>query len=110
MLRGKEVFTVGETSYATPVSAPLYSAPERRELTMVFGFEHLGLEEVKGNGKWDLKKLDVNELKQVFAVWQHALHEKAGTACSGPTTTSPASFPEWETTGNTGKKAPRCSA
>ena len=73
---GREVFTVGETSYATPVSAPLYSAPERKELTMVFGFEHLGLEEVKGNGKWDLKKLDVNELKQVFAVWQHALHEK----------------------------------
>ncbi len=73
---GREVFTVGETSYATPVSAPLYSAPERNELTMVFGFEHLGLEEVKGNGKWDLKKLDVNELKQVFAVWQHALHEK----------------------------------
>ncbi len=73
---GREVFTVGETSYATPVSAPLYSAPERKELTMVFGFEHLGLEEVKGNGKWDLKKLDVNELKQVFAVWQYALHEK----------------------------------
>ena len=73
---GREVFTVGETSYATPVSAPLYSAPERKELTMVFGFEHLGLEEVKGNGKWDLKKLDVIELKQVFAVWQHALHEK----------------------------------
>ncbi|HIW42994.1 MAG TPA: alpha-glucosidase [Candidatus Mediterraneibacter vanvlietii] len=73
---GREVFTVGETSYATPVSAPLYSAPERKELTMVFGFEHLGLEEVKGNGKWDLKKLDVNELKKVFAVWQNALHEK----------------------------------
>ena len=73
---GREVFTVGETSYATPVSAPLYSAPERKELTMVFGFEHLGLEEVKGNGKWDLKKLDINELKKVFAVWQNALHEK----------------------------------
>lgn len=73
---GREVFTVGETSFATPQSAPLYSAAERKELTMVFGFEHLGLEEVKGNGKWDLKKLDVNELKQVFSVWQHALHEK----------------------------------
>lgn len=73
---GREVFTVGETSFATPVSAPLYSAAERKELTMVFGFEHLGLEEVRGNGKWDLKKLDVNELKQVFLVWQKALHEK----------------------------------
>ncbi len=73
---GREVFTVGETSFATPQSAPLYSAAERKELTMVFGFEHLGMEEVKGNGKWDLKKLDVNELKQVFSVWQHALHEK----------------------------------
>lgn len=73
---GREVFTVGETSFATPVSAPLYSDKERKELTMVFGFEHLGLEEVKGNGKWDLKPLDVNELKQVFLVWQKALHEK----------------------------------
>lgn len=73
---GREVFTVGETSFATPESAPLYSDPERKELTMVFGFEHLGLEEVKGNGKWDVKELDVNELKQVFAVWQNALHEK----------------------------------
>ena len=73
---GREAFTVGETSFATPVSAPLYSAKERKELTMVFGFEHLGLEEVKGNGKWDLKELDVNELKQVFKVWQNALHEK----------------------------------
>ena len=73
---GREAFTVGETSFATPVSAPLYSDKERKELTMVFGFEHLGLEEVKGNGKWDLKPLDVNELKQVFLVWQKALHEK----------------------------------
>ncbi len=73
---GREAFTVGETSFATPESAPLYSDVERKELTMVFGFEHLGLEEVKGNGKWDLKELDVNELKQVFNVWQHALHEK----------------------------------
>lgn len=73
---GREVFTVGETSFVTPITAPLYSAKERKELTMVFGFEHLGLEEIKGNGKWDLKPLDVNELKQVFLVWQKALHEK----------------------------------
>ena len=73
---GKDVFTVGETSFATSVSAPLYSAENRKELTMVFGFEHLGLEEVKGNGKWDLKDLDVNELKSVFNEWQKALHEK----------------------------------
>ncbi|PWJ50482.1 alpha,alpha-phosphotrehalase [Faecalicatena contorta] len=72
---GREVFTVGETSFATPITAPMYSKPERKELTMVFGFEHLGLEEVKGNGKWDLKKLDVNELKQVFKIWQHALYK-----------------------------------
>lgn len=73
---GRDIFTVGETSFVTPETAPLYSAEERKELTMVFGFEHLGLEEIKGNGKWDLKTLDVNELKQVFLVWQRALHEK----------------------------------
>ncbi|MBU5333202.1 MAG: alpha,alpha-phosphotrehalase [Anaerocolumna aminovalerica] len=73
---GRDVFTVGETSFATPQSAPLYSDKERKELTMCFGFEHLGLEEIKGNGKWDLKKLELNELKQVFKIWQKALHEK----------------------------------
>lgn len=105
---GREAFTVGETSFATPVSAPLYSDKERKELTMVFGFEHLGLEEVKGNGKWDLKPLDVNELKQVFLVWQKALHEKDGTACSGLIMTSPELFPEWAMTRFTGKKAQKC--
>lgn len=101
---GREAFTVGETSFATPVSAPLYSDKERKELTMVFGFEHLGLEEVKGNGKWDLKPLDVNELKQVFLVWQKALHEKDGTACSGLIMTSPELFPVWAMTRFTGRK------
>lgn len=73
---GRDVLTVGETPFSTPETAPLYSAKERKELSMVFGFEHLGLDEVKGNGKWDLKKFEVNDLKKVFETWQKALYEK----------------------------------
>lgn len=74
--KGRDIFTVGETPFATPETAPLFSSKNRNELSMVFGFEHIGLDEVKGEGKWELQNLDLNELKAVFNKWQHALHEK----------------------------------
>lgn len=50
-----DVMTVGETWGATPEIAKLYSNPEREELSMVFQFEHVGLDEQAGKQKWDLK-------------------------------------------------------
>ncbi|WP_438351697.1 glycoside hydrolase family 13 protein [Paenibacillus sp. FA6] len=68
-----DVLTVGETWGATPEIAKLYSDPKRNELSMVFQFEHIGLDQENGKEKWDLKALEVNELKQVLSKWQTAL-------------------------------------
>ncbi|MBU5671707.1 glycoside hydrolase family 13 protein [Paenibacillus brevis] len=65
-----DVLTVGETWGATPEVAKLYSNPDRNELSMVFQFEHIGLDQQEGKDKWDLKPLSVHELKQVLAKWQ----------------------------------------
>lgn len=71
---GRDVLTVGETWGATPEIAKLYSDPKRDELSMVFQFEHVGLDQAPGKEKWDLQPLDVGELKQVLSKWQTALH------------------------------------
>ncbi|WP_391558861.1 alpha-glucosidase [Robertmurraya sp.] len=68
-----DVLTVGETWGATPEIAKLYSDPKRNELSMVFQFEHIGLDQQPGKEKWDHKPLEVNELKQVLSKWQTAL-------------------------------------
>lgn len=68
-----DVLTVGETWGATPEVAKLYSNPDRGELSMVFQFEHIGLDQQDGGEKWDLKPLHVGELKQVLAKWQTEL-------------------------------------
>ncbi|MNO16787.1 Oligo-1,6-glucosidase [compost metagenome] len=68
-----DVLTVGETWGATPETAKLYSDPKRGELSMVFQFEHVGLDQQAGKEKWDLKPLEVSELKKVLAKWQTEL-------------------------------------
>ena len=40
-LEGHDLLTVGETWGATPEIAKLYSNPKRKELSMVFQFEHI---------------------------------------------------------------------
>ena len=65
-----DVLTVGETWGVTTEIAKLYSAPERNELSMVFQFEHIGLDEQPGKPKWDTQTLDFIKLKQVFTKWQ----------------------------------------
>jgi len=68
-----DLLTVGETWGATPEIAKLYSHPERHELSMVFQFEHIGLDQQPGKSKWDLKPIDIAELKIVLAKWQTEL-------------------------------------
>lgn len=69
-------FTVGETGGATIERAKLYSNPERKELNMVFQFQHMGLDEIKGKSKWDLKELNLIELKEVLSSWQTGLSKE----------------------------------
>ena len=72
-LEGKDLLTLGETWGATPEVAKLYSNPERKELSMVFQFEHIGLDQIEGKEKWDLKPLELLELKKVLSKWQTEL-------------------------------------
>lgn len=72
-LEGNDLLTVGETWGATPEVAKLYSNPERKELSMVFQFEHIGLDQIEGKEKWDLKKLELLDLKRVLSKWQTEL-------------------------------------
>ena len=62
-----DLLTVGETWGATPEIAKLYSNPDRHELSMVFQFEHIGLDQQEGGEKWDLAPVDLGKLKQIFA-------------------------------------------
>lgn len=65
-----DVMTVGESWVLTPETAPLFADEGRNELNMMFQFEHLMIDELPETSKWDLKKLDLIELKQVFNKWQ----------------------------------------
>jgi len=69
----RDVLTVGETWGATPEIAKLYSNPDENELSMVFQFEHIGLDEIPGKSKWDLAPLNFIKLKEVFNKWQTEL-------------------------------------
>lgn len=68
-----DLLTVGETWGATPEVAKLYSNPSRNELSMVFQFEHISLDKIPGKRKWDLKPLDLRDLKRVLSKWQTEL-------------------------------------
>lgn len=69
----KDLLTVGETWGATPEIAKLYSDPQRHELSMVFQFEHVMLDQEPGKSKWDLAPLPLQDLKVALARWQTEL-------------------------------------
>ncbi len=73
-LVGKDLLTVGETWGATPEIAKQYSNPAEKELSMVFQFEHIGLQHKPNAPKWEYEKeLDVPALKTIFTKWQTEL-------------------------------------
>ena len=43
---------------------------------MVFQFEHIGLDQIEGKEKWDLKPLELLDLKKVLSKWQTELEGK----------------------------------
>ncbi|MFI2565306.1 alpha-glucosidase [Paenarthrobacter sp. NPDC018779] len=70
--RDADLITVGEMVDATPELARLYTDQDRRELDMVFHFEHVGLDHGPG-GKFTRKPVDLVAIKHSFARWQNAL-------------------------------------
>lgn len=70
--QGRDLVTVGEAWTANTENAPLYSAPDGSELSMVFQFEHLTLD-FRGGDKWDPRPIRLPELKEILARWQRGL-------------------------------------
>lgn len=70
----KDLLTVGECWGVSPETAKMYSNPDGSELSMVFQFEHIGLDQVPGKEKWDLQPIKLSDLKRVFNKWQTAFH------------------------------------
>ncbi len=66
--RPERLLTVGEMLGATVEQAVLFTDQERRELDMVFHFEHVMLDQ--GDHKWDVRPLRLAELKESVDRWQ----------------------------------------
>ena len=63
---------VGEAWGADVERAKLYSAPDGSEMSMVFQFQHICLDQ-EGE-KWDYRPLHLPSLKQCLRHWQQGLH------------------------------------
>ena len=70
-LAGHDVLTVGETPGTSPQQASELTNEESGVLSMVFQFEHMGLD--GGESKWQVKPWSLLELKQVMTRWQKGL-------------------------------------
>ncbi len=70
--REEGLVTVGEAWGADVERARLYSAEDGSELSMVFQFQHMCLEDC--GDKWHTRPLSLPELKRCFERWQHGLH------------------------------------
>lgn len=66
------IVTVGEAWGADVERAKLYSAPDGSELSMVFQFQHICLDQ--GPEKWDTFPLELPKLKACMTHWQQGLH------------------------------------
>jgi oligo-1,6-glucosidase len=69
----EHLLTVGEMGMATIEQARHVTDPERRQLDMLFSFEHVWQDQVPGATKFDLRPLHLPDLKAVFERWQTGL-------------------------------------
>lgn len=69
-----DLITVGEAWGADTERAKLYSNPDGSEFSMVFQFEHIGLDQKESGEKWDLAPLPFKKLKKIMAHWQNELY------------------------------------
>ena len=72
-LSERNLLTVGEMPGSTLELARDVTDPQRGELNMVFTFEHVGLDEQPGLGKWALLDLPLPVLKKNLDTWQRGL-------------------------------------
>jgi oligo-1,6-glucosidase len=70
-----DCFTVGETVMVNTKEANDLILPERKELDMVFGFEHMEVDQI--NNKWFKTKFKPNKLIKVLTKWQKEVYWNA---------------------------------
>ena len=70
--RDRALLVVGEMPGAQVEQARLYTDPRRREVDMVFQFDHVGLD-FGPRGKYDVAPFDLRALKATFGHWQTGL-------------------------------------
>ena len=70
---GGNYLTVGEAWGADTEKAKQFSNPDGSELSMVFQFEHICLDQKPGGDKWDLAPLPFVTFKKVWEKWQQKL-------------------------------------
>jgi oligo-1,6-glucosidase len=75
-LDAHELLTVGEMPGSTLEVARVASDPARGELSMVFTFEHVWLDQQPGLGKWALAPLPLPVLKANLDKWQRGLADR----------------------------------
>lgn len=77
-----DCMTVGEAPGSNSENASLFVDPARKELDMIFTFEHMNIDRVPGhvNRKWELKPFRLTELKQVMSDWQVNLEGRGWNA------------------------------
>ena len=67
-----DLMTVGETAGVTLEEAKKYAASDGSELSMVFQFEHVGLDDGPAD-KWVRRNMDLRALKENLSKWQVGL-------------------------------------
>lgn len=70
-----DCFTVGETVMVNTKEANDLILPERKELDMVFGFEHMEIDQI--NNKWFKTRFKPNKLIKVLTKWQNEVYWNA---------------------------------
>ncbi|HYI50003.1 MAG TPA: alpha-glucosidase [Microbacterium sp.] len=69
--RPADYLSVGEMPGASPELAARLTDARTGQLSMIFQFEHVGLDQI--GGKWNVGQLDLRDLKASFGRWQSAL-------------------------------------
>lgn len=72
-----DIMTVGEAPHTSADEAVPYTAADRRELNMVFHFDHMHLD-YDENGKYAKTRVKLTDLKQVMTQWQEKMQECDG--------------------------------
>ena len=73
VLSNYDCMTVGETVLSSLDDAKLLVAPERKELSMIFNFDHTDTDNFFGM-KWFYRKFALKRLKKAVNKWQHGLY------------------------------------